>query len=157
MKTINRVLGRASLIFAFFIVICLSANPVNATAAGNNSFTITPAENSENSSAWNLKYSESENGFKITMTERNGEKEYTVRSKFFEIAYILDKNGFGARMIKPGKALVASQILDQVINQNELKNQKIISDTQIDNATALNLIASYMPDLINNNYKHLLQ
>jgi len=157
MKSINRVLGRASLVFALFIVICLSANPVSATAALNDSFTITPAENSVNSSAWNLKYSESENGFKITMLEKNGVKEYNVRSKFFEVAYVLDENGFGARMIKSGDAQVPSQILDQVINQNELKNQKIISDTQIDNETALNLIASYLPDLINNSYKHLLQ
>ncbi len=157
MKTVNRILGRASLIFAFFIVICLSANPVNAIAAGNDSFTITAAENSVNSSAWNLKYSESENGFKITMLEKNGEKEYTVRSKFFEVAYVLDKNGFGARMIRSGKAQVPGQILEQVLNQNALKNQKVISDTQIDNETALNLIASYLPDLINDNYKHLLQ
>ena len=157
MKSINRVLGRASLVFAFFIVICLSANPVSAIAALNDSFTITAAENSVNSSAWNLKYSESENGFKITMLEKNGVKEYSVRSKFFEVAYVLDKNGFGARMIKSGEAQVPGQILDQIINENELKNQKIISDAQIDNETALNLIASYLPDLINNNYKHLLQ
>lgn len=156
MKSINRVLGRASLVFAFFFVMCLSANPVNAMAALNDSFTIT-AENSVNSSVWNLKYSESENGFKITMLEKNGVKEYSVRSKFFEVAYVLDNTGFGARMIKSGDSQVPGQILDQVINQNELKNQKIISDTQIDNATALNLIASYLPDLINDNYKHLLQ
>lgn len=157
MKAINRILGKASLIFAFFIVICLSANPVNAIAALTDSFTITAAENSTNSTAWNLKYSESENGFRITMVEKNGEKEYTVRSKFFEVAYILNKNGFGARMVKSGKALVPGQILEQVLNQDALKNQKLISDTQIDNQTALNLIASYLPDLINDNYKHLLQ
>ena len=156
MKSLNGVLGRASLIFAFFIVICLSANPVNAIAALNDSFTITAAEKSENSSAWNLKYSESENGFMITMLERNGIKEYTVRSKFFEIAYILDNTGFGARIIKTGDAQVPGQILDQVLNQKELMNQKVISDSQIDNETALNLIASYLPDLINDNYKHLL-
>ena len=157
MKSINRVLGSASLVFAFFIVICLSANPVNAIAALNDSFTITAAENSANSSAWNLKYSESENGFKITMLEKNGEKEYTVRSKFFEVAYILNKNGFGAQLITSGKSQVPSQILDQIMNLNSLKNQKVISDVQIDNETALNLIASYLPDLINDNYKHLLQ
>ena len=157
MKSINRILGRASLVFAFFIVIGLSANPENANAALNDSFTITAAENTANSAVWNLKYSESENGFKITMLEKNGEKEYTVRSKFFEIDYILDKNGFGARMIKGGNVQVPGQILDQILNQDELKNQKVISDTQIDNETALNLIASYLPDLINDNYKQLLQ
>ena len=157
MKSINRVLGSASLVFAFFIVICLSANPVNAIAALNDSFTITADENSENSTAWNLKYSESENAIKITMSENNGEKEYTVRSKFFEIAYVINKHGFGARMVKPGKAQVQYQILAQIINQDALKSQKVISDGEIDNKTALNLIASYLPDLINVNYKYLVQ
>ena len=157
MKSINRVLGSASLVFALFIVICLSANPVNAIAALNDSFTITAADNSANSSAWNLKYSESENGFKITMSEKNGEKAYIVRSKFFEVAYVLNKSGFGAQLISKNNAQVPSQILDQIMNQNSLKSQKIISDVQIDNETALNLIASYLPDLINDNYKHLLQ
>ena len=157
MKSINRVLGRFSLVFTFFIVICLSANPVNAIAAPNDGFTITAVENSENSSEWNLKYSESENAIKITMSENNGEKEYTVRSKFFEVAYVLNKHGFGARMVKAGKAQVQDQILEQIINQDALKNQKVISETQIDNKTALDLIASYLPDLININYKYLVQ
>lgn len=157
MKSINRVLGKKSLIFAFFIVICLSANPVSTIAAPNDSFTITATENSVNSSAWNLKYSESENPISITMLEKDGEKEYTVRSKFFEVAYVVTKNGFGARMVKAGKTTVPVQILDQIINKDALNNQKIISDGQIDNATALNLIASYLPDLINDNYKHLVQ
>ena len=157
MKSINRVLGRFSLVFAFFIVFCLSSNPVNAIAALNDGFTITSVENSDNTSEWNLKYSESENAIKITMSENNGEKEYTVRSKFFEVAYVLNKHGFGARMVKAGKAQVQDQILEQIINQEALKNQKVISDTQIDNKTALNLIASYLPDLININYKYLVQ
>ena len=91
------------------------------------------------------------------MSENNGDKEFTVRSKFFEIVYVLSKNGFGARMIRPGKSQVPVQILEQIINKNALKQQKVISDSSISNETALNLIASYLPDLINNNYKHLLQ
>jgi hypothetical protein len=157
MKSINRVLGRMSQVLVLFIAICLSANPANAITALNDSFTITADENSENSTAWNLKYSESENAIKITMSENNGEKEYTVRSKFFEVAYVLNKHGFGARMVKPGKAQVQYQILAQIINQDALKSQKVISDGEIDNKTALNLIASYLPDLINVNYKYLVQ
>lgn len=157
MKSISRVLGRVSMIFAFSIAICLIGNPFNVAAAVTESFTITTVDSSVNSSAWNLKYSESENAFKITMSEKRGEKEYTVRSKFFEIAYVVNKNGFGARMVKAGNAQVAGQILAQILNQDALNNQKVISSEQVDNETALNLIASYLPDLINNNYKHLLQ
>jgi len=156
MKSINRVFGRTSLIFAFFIVISLVSFPVAATTVINESFTITP-DKSVNTTAWNLKYSESENAIKITMLEKNGEKEYTVRSKFFEVAYVMNKNGFGARLIKGNDARVPDQILEKILNHDALNNQKIISGTQIDNETAVNLIASYLPDLINTNYKHLVQ
>ena len=157
MKTINRVLGRVSLIFVFFMMICQVSVSGNVAAAPEESFSITSVDNSVNSSIWNLKYSESENSFKITMTENNGEKEYTVRSKFFEVAYVLNKNGFGARLIRGNKTQVPVQILEKIINQEALKNQKVISDAYTNNETALNLIASYLPDLINDNYKHLLQ
>ena len=156
MKSINRVLGRASLIFAFSIVISLISFSVNATTVLNGSFTIT-SDNSANSTTWNLKYSESEHPINITMSENKGEKSYTVRSKFFEVAYVMNKNGFGARLIRGNHARVPDQILEKIINQEALINQKVISDAQIDNATALNLIASYLPDLINSNYKHLVQ
>lgn len=157
MKSINRFLGRTTLIFAFFIVICHMSVSGNAITVLNNDFTITATDNSGNSQAWNLKYSESENAFNITMSENNGEKEYTVRSKFFEVVYVMNKNGFGARMVKAGKARVPGQIIEQILNQNALKNQKIISIDPINNESALNLIASYLPDLINDNYKHLLK
>ncbi len=156
MKSINRVLGRAILIFGFFIVICLVIGSGNVRAAENENFTITAAENSVNSSAWNLRYAESKNAFTITVSDKNGEKVYNVHNKFFEVAYIMNKTGFGARMVKPGKAQVPFQILEKIINFDELNNQKIISSEQVSNESALNLIAGFLPDLINANYKHLL-
>ena len=157
MKSVKCVLGRVSVIIAFLMLVGHVSVSGNVEASPNDSFSITTADNSVNSSAWNLKYSESENGFKITLLEKNGEKEYTVRSKFFEVAYVLDKNGFGARMIRGSKTQVPAQILEKIINLNALKNQKVISDANTNNETALNLIASYLPDLINDNYKQLLQ
>jgi len=156
MKTINRLLGRAVLILLFFTMICSNGVMGHVSGSGNDNFSIT-ADNSSNSLGWNLKYSASENAFKITLSENNGDKEFTVRSKFFEVAYVLNKNGFGARMIRPGKSQVPVQILEQIINRDALKQQKVISDASISNETALNLIASYLPDLVNNNYKHLMQ
>ena len=157
MKTIHRVLGRASLIFAFILVASQGLFSENPASSIIDNFTITVADHSENSSTWNLKYSEAENAIKITMAEKNGEKMYTVESKFFDVVYIMNKNGFGARMIKGGTARVPAQILEKIINGDALKNQKVISATEVNTATALNLIASYLPDLINVNYKHLLQ
>ena len=154
MKTFNQLLVRVVLIFAFFILIFQVTASANVSALQNDSFSIT-ADNSLNATGWNLKYPTSDNGFKITMAENSGEKEFTVRNKFFEVVYVLNKNGFGARMVKPGKSLVPAQILDQILNMEALKQQKVISDPSIDNETALNLIASYLPDLMNTNYKQL--
>ena len=154
MKTFNQLLVRVVLIFAFFILIFQVTASANVSALQNDSFSIT-ADNSLNTTGWNLKYPTSDNGFKITMAENSGEKEFTVRNKFFEVVYVLNKNGFGARMVKPGKSLVPAQILDQILNMEALKQQKVISDPSIDNETALNLIASYLPDLMNTNYKQL--
>ena len=156
MKTIIGLLGKAVLILALITLISANGVTGNISASGNDNFSITP-DNSVNSSGWNLKYGASENIFKITVSESNGQKEFTVRSKFFEVAYVLNKNGFGARMIRPGKSQVPDQILDQIINKDALKQQKVISEAPISNETALNLIASYLPDLINTNYRHLLQ
>ena len=154
MRTFNQLLVKVVLIFALFILIFQVTAIGNVTVTQNDSFSIT-VDNSLNATGWNLKYPASDNGFKITMLENNGEKEFTVRSKFFEIVYLLNKNGFGARMVRPGKAQVPAQILDQVINMEALKQQKVVSDPSIDNETALNLIASYLPDLLNINYKQL--
>lgn len=151
------VLGRVSLVVAFLMVFSHASVLGNTKAVPTDNFSITSVDNSASSLVWDLKYAASENAFKITMSENKGEKEYTVRSKFFEVAYILNKNGFGARMVKPGKMQVPFEILNKIINQEALKNQKVISDSQINNETALNLIASYLPDLINENYKQLLQ
>ena len=156
MKSFISVLGRVSLVFVSFMLLGQISVLGNVVSVTNDNFSITPAENSVNSSTWDLKYSQSENAFKITMAENNGEKEFTVRSKFFEVAYILNKNGFGARMIRGNKAQVPVQIVEKIINQEALKNQKVISDANISNETVLNLIASYLPDLINTNYKQLL-
>lgn len=157
MKTANCILGKTALVIVLFIFVFSSVTSGNGTAATGDSFSITSAESSVNLSVWNLKYAESERGFQITMVENNGEKEYIVRSKFFEVAYILNKNGFGARMVKGSKTQVPVQIVEKIINREALNNQKVISDANISNEVALNLIASYLPDLINNSYKHLLQ
>ena len=156
MKKINCLLGRVVLIFVFIIITFHTNVRGEVSASSNNNFSIT-SNNTINSSGWNLNYSASENGFKITLLENKGEKVFTVRSKFFEIAYVLNKNGFGARMIKGGQAEVPAQILNQILNEDALKQQKIISDASINDETALNLIASYLPDLININYKHLVR
>lgn len=157
MKTISRIFGSSVMIFIITFVSIFAVNSNKTMAITGESFTITKAINSTNVTTWNLNYSEAGSGFKILFSEKNGTKQFTVRSKFFEVAYVMNKNGFGARMVKGSDAQVPSQILSPILNEKALNNQRVITAEPLDNETALQLIASYLPDLINNNYKYLLQ
>jgi len=157
MKTISRIFGSSVIIFIITFVSTFAVNSNKAMAITGESFTITKAMNSTNVTTWNLNYSEAGSGIKILVSEKNGTTQFTVRSKFFEVAYIMNKNGFGARMVKGSDAQVPSQILSPILNEKALNNQRVITAEPLDNETALQLIASYLPDLINNSYKYLIQ
>jgi hypothetical protein len=159
MKTIICSVKRVSLMIAALAILSITFATKNAQASTIESYTITAVETTVNAAVntWDLQYSESGNSLKIYMTEKNGEKEYIVRGKFIEVSYVLNKNGFGARPLKGSKSQVPAQILDNVINSEKLNQQRIISQEQINNDDALNLIAGFLPDLLNENYKHLLK
>ena len=156
MKTVNCNLRRVGVVFVLLMLIGHIDVLGNITAGSADNFSIT-SDNSTNALVWDLKYAASENSFKITVQENNGEKVFTVRNKFFEVAYILNKKGFGARMVGFGKGQVPDQIFDKIINITALEQQKVITDDALTNESALNLIASYLPDLINDNYKQLVR
>ncbi|HYQ57213.1 MAG TPA: hypothetical protein VEP89_07675 [Draconibacterium sp.] len=64
--------------------------------------------------------------------------------------------GFGTRTVKKAWTKVDRRINQAVINQEQLKNQEIITSKKVDDKLALGLIASYLPDLLNDGYTHLL-
>ena len=158
MKTIICSVKKAMLTIAFMAIFSYSYTVVAMGNTGE-SYTITAVETATNAAVttWDLQYSESGNSLKIFLTEKNGEKEYTVRGKFLEVSYVMNKNGFGARAVKNNKSVIPAEINSKVINGQQLIQQRIITPEQIDNEKALNLIAGFLPDLLNENYKHLLQ
>ncbi|WP_025864078.1 hypothetical protein [Prolixibacter bellariivorans] len=124
-----------------------------------NDFKITAVENmgTSHTDVWNLEYSNSANSIKIVKSVEKGVTQYIVRGKFLEVRYVSSKKGFGARLIKNSEAHVPSAIRDNVINLDAVKQQRIISSEPVNDQTALSLIAAYLPELVNNNYKHILQ
>ena len=71
----------------------------------------------------------------------------------------LDKassNGFGAKELRKSWSKVPKKISSAVINQEQLKRQEVITQSKVDDEKALGLIASFLPDLINDDYTHLL-
>lgn len=105
---------------------------------------------------WTLRYNNSEKP--VTVVKRNTIEgtEYMVSSEFFAVRYVASASGFGAKQIRKAWCEVNNRINHAVINQNQLKNQEIISPNKVDDKMALGLIASYLPDLFNDGYTHLL-
>ena len=105
---------------------------------------------------WTLSYDNSEKP--VTVVKRNTIEgtEYLVSSEFFSVRYVSSASGFGVKQVRKSWCNVNSKINHAVINQNELKNQRIISPNKVDDKVALGLIASYLPDLLNDGYTHLL-
>ena len=158
MKTILKSAIQISSVALFFI----AAMPVSSSAVNFNFETYTikavdQANNSAMTKTWNLQYSETGNKVSIVLNEKNGEKEFVVKGQFVEVSYVLSKKGFGARYVKGSQSEVPAQILNNVMNSEKIAQQRIITVEQIDNETALNLIAGFLPDLLNENYKYLLQ
>lgn len=107
-------------------------------------------------SLWTLSYSVNEDPVTVVKRKTLEGVEYVVHSKHFEVSYASTVNGFGAKETRRSWSEVPRKISKAVISQEELARQKIISPNRVDDEKALGLIASYLPDLINDGYTHLL-
>ncbi|MEN8116545.1 MAG: hypothetical protein ABFS16_06170 [Bacteroidota bacterium] len=105
---------------------------------------------------WTLSYSNNETP--VTVVKRNTLEgtEYVVHSKYFAVSYVSSTNGFGVREVRNSWSDVPKKITRAVVSQEEMKNQEIITPNKVDDEKALGLIASYLPDLVNDGYTHVL-
>jgi hypothetical protein len=106
--------------------------------------------------AWVLSYDDNDSPIVISLHETKRSKYYVVRAEHFEIAYVCDKKGFGASHVKSEFSRVPYELTSKVINSSELGRQRILTPNQPTDDKALDLIAAYLPDLVNPSYKHLL-
>lgn len=106
---------------------------------------------------WNLTYNGSDNP--VTVMKRHSGKDvfYIVNSRHFEVCYACTTKGFGTNLMKKTWSCVPVQINSAVLNANEFSHQRIITPKKVDDEEALGLIADYLPNLINDEYIHLLQ
>ena len=105
---------------------------------------------------WTISYSSDEKP--VTVVKRNtiDGTEYVVHSQFFEVSYVATAEGFGTKQVRNSWRNVPKKINNAVISQDEFMRQQVITPNQVDDEKALGLIASYLPDLINDGYTHLL-
>lgn len=155
MKKVNLL---AILLVAFF----LTSNVVNATGTRSafKDYEIAPVEDlhmgKQVKAVWTISYSENE--VPVTVVKRNTLEgtEYVVQSEFFAVSYHNNSDGFGVKETRKSWSDVPRKINRAVLNQKEMENQRIITPNKLNDEKALGLIASYLPDLINDGYTHVL-
>ncbi len=156
MKKINLVL--------VIVVLTLLVNgSVNATELrrGFKEYKISPVEDlylgKQIEKAWKLSYGTEEEPVTIVKKKNLNGTNYIVRSAYFEVNFLAGPNGFGAVPLKRSWCKVHGSITRAVINQEELQRHKVITPNPVDDKKALGFIACYLPELINDNYTHLLK
>lgn len=141
------------------IIVMLTVLMVNVATARSivketERFTISTIENEVQT--WKVEYNSPEKNFEVIKVSTKKGEEYLVRSKFFEVRYVNGEKGFGARYIKASQSTVDPIFTDNVINTEELSKQATLSSEKLEEEKALSYIAGFVPFLLNENYKHLL-
>ncbi len=126
----------------------------------NSNFKISPdlnfTPNSDFQKSWEIAYGESKTPVHVFMKETKKGQEYLVRTTYFEVKYVNGSNGFGVKMVNGKESTVSEALNESVLNQVQLNGQKCISTGAIDDEHVLETIASYLPDLINEQYNSIL-
>ncbi len=106
--------------------------------------------------SWEIVYGESNTPVHVFLKETKKGHEYLVRTSYFEVKYVNGQQGFGVRMVSAAESTVSEKLNAAVLNQNQLTSQKCISSEAVENDQVLEMIASYLPDLINEQYNSIL-
>jgi hypothetical protein len=142
-----------------FIVIAVLA-AFNSFASKTDEFIINKVDNlylgKSAEKVWTISYSQQEKPVTIALRTVSGTKEYVVRAEFFEVIYTSDNEGFGVRKIHSTLRQIPEKINASVLNKQQIKQQTVLTPNKVSDAFALELIASYLPDLLNAGYKHLI-
>ena len=153
-----------SLVITTAIFIFLSISGLNAKANGivkeTENFTISTNDNFDQShvaqKSWTIAYGDQDKKIEVYKNQLKNGEEYIVRNKFFEVRYVNNQNGFGVKKIRNSQMQVDAMINSAVVNTDALHDQSLLSPVQLEEEKALNYIASFVPFLLNENYKHLL-
>lgn len=152
----TKITGKPAVALLTVVIFALVAFTANTFAAN---YVITPVAQQDLEpgvdQAWELTYDENRPPVVVELYGSKKGKTYVVRTDHFEVAYVSSSRGFGARKVKIAESKVPDSLTSQVINAEELAKQRILSAEEVDEGTAVELIAAYLPDLVNSSYKHL--
>ncbi|MFA9389362.1 MAG: hypothetical protein ACERKD_06125 [Prolixibacteraceae bacterium] len=147
-------------IFALVMIVFVNVVSAKSIVKDTESFTISKndlstADNAINNT-WTIEYTDAKKAIEVIKIETKKGEEYIVRNEFFEVRYVNTDNGFGVRKIKNNQSEVNPLITENVINKDQMQNQSMLSSSKLDEEKSLSYIASFVPALLNENYKHIL-
>jgi len=105
---------------------------------------------------WNIVYGESGRPVRVCLKQTKRGDEYTVRTGYFEVKYVNGAEGFGVRELRGSEQKVPTDLNYKVLNSVSLNRQKIISGSKLADDQVLEMIASFLPELINDQFKTIL-
>ncbi|HZL11219.1 MAG TPA: hypothetical protein VFC65_14610 [Prolixibacteraceae bacterium] len=151
-------------LFVYVILVVFAMISINVSAGNEESFNadykISPdlnySPNSDFLKSWEIAYGESQMPVRVFMKETRKGQEYLVRTKYFEVKYVNGSQGFGVQMIHGTESTVSESLNAAVLDQKQLDSQECISQNALDDDKVLEMIASYLPDLINEQYNSIL-
>lgn len=156
MKTKNLFVQVMLIVFTLISVNVWAGNEDTS----NSNYKISPDQNftptTSFQKSWEIAYGESKTPVRVYLKETKKGQEYVVRTKYFEVKYVNGSNGFGAKMVNSSESTVSESLNAAVLNAANLESQKCISPNAIAEDHVLETIASYLPDLINEQYNSIL-
>ena len=151
-------------LFVYLMLVVFTTISINVWAGNEESFNsnykISPDLNfsptSEFQKSWVIAYGESKTPVRVFLKETKKGQEYVVRTSYFEVKYVNGAQGFGVKRVNGSEITVSESLNTAVLNQAGLNNQKQITGEPIGSDKVLEMIASYLPDLINEQYNSIL-
>jgi len=155
---------KARSLFVYLILVVFTTISINVRAENNEPFNsnykISPdlnfSPNSDFQRGWVIAYGESKNPVHVYLKETKKGQEYVVRTSYFEVKYLNGPQGFGVKRINASESSVSESLNSAVLKQEGLNSQKLISGEAIGSDKVLDMIASYLPDLLNEQYNSIL-
>jgi hypothetical protein len=156
MKTKNLFVQALLIVFTLISVNVWAGNEdtLNSNYKISPDLNFTPTTSFQKS--WEIAYGEAKTPVHVYMKETKKGKEYIVRTKYFEVKYVNGSNGFGVKMVNSSESTVSETLNTTVLNMKKLESQKCITPNTVTDDHILEMIASYLPDLINEQYNSIL-
>lgn len=153
---------RNTLFSLFLGAITLLASNLYAADFGafNDNYKISPdavaVQGKDIAKSWTIVYGESSRPVTVILKQTKSGDEYIVRNNYFEVKYVNGAKGFGVREVRGTDTRVPADLNLKVLNSSQMNSQRIISPAKVDDQHVVEMIATYLPDLINDEFKNIL-